>query len=210
MTRSKSRLAFVPRCTCLLLRKADRLPRKSFLRFLGPESKPCGFTFSWSETLARTTQSQRGGFRGFVLADRRVPFIVINDQDAKTARSFTLIHELVHIYLWESAISGAPAHAERSGTAAKVEQFCNEAASYVLLPASFQTARPAALQSFDAAAAQLYITQTARTWAVSEPLVAFRLRRLGWISPTLYQQLSNAHAQRWIDPKGGFEGEEPS
>ena len=140
-------------------------------------------------------------FRGFVLADRRVPFIVINGQDAKTARSFTLIHELVHIYLGESGISGAPEHAQGSGTTANVEQFCNEAASYVLLPASFQTARPAALQSSDAAAAQLYITQTARTWSVSEPLVAFRLRRLGWISPTLHQQLSNAHAQRWINQK---------
>ena len=140
-------------------------------------------------------------FRGFVLADRHVPFIVINDQDAKTARSFTLIHEMVHIYLGESGISGAPEHVQGNGKAAKVEQFCNEAASYVLLPVSFQATRPAALYSSDAAAAQLYITQTAKTWAVSEPLVALRLRRLGWITPALHQQLSNAYAQRWIDQK---------
>lgn len=140
-------------------------------------------------------------FRGFALADPRVPFIVINDQDAKTARSFTLIHELVHIYLGESGISGSPEHAQGSGPASKVEQFCNEAASHVLLPASFQTTRPAALFSSDTADAQRYITQTAKAWAVSEPLVAFRLRRLGWITPALHQQLSNAYAQRWIDQK---------
>lgn len=36
-------------------------------------------------------------FRGFAIADDLAPFIVINDQDARTARSFTLTHELVHL-----------------------------------------------------------------------------------------------------------------
>ena len=35
-------------------------------------------------------------FRGFALADDLVPFVVINDNDAATARSFTLLHELAH------------------------------------------------------------------------------------------------------------------
>ncbi|MGC2497066.1 MAG: XRE family transcriptional regulator, partial [Acidobacteriaceae bacterium] len=41
-------------------------------------------------------------FRGFALADIVAPFIVINDHDARTARAFTLVHELVHIYLGRS------------------------------------------------------------------------------------------------------------
>lgn len=126
-------------------------------------------------------------FRGFALADPRVPFVVINDSDARTARSFTLIHELVHIYLGESGISGTPDQHQGDGAFAKVEQFCNDAASYVLLPGNFQLERPAALRNANPATTQLYIERTARTWAVSEPLVAFRLRRLGWITSALHQ-----------------------
>ena len=140
-------------------------------------------------------------FRGFALADPRVPFVVINDQDAKTARSFTLIHELVHIYLGESGISGSPEQAQGTGSAAKVEQFCNDAASYVLLPASFEVQKPVTLRTSDVAAVKLYIEQVAKRWAVSEPLVAFRLRRLGWITPALHEQFSNVYAQRWQDQK---------
>jgi Zn-dependent peptidase ImmA (M78 family) len=140
-------------------------------------------------------------FRGFALADPRVPFVVINYQDARTARSFTLIHELVHIYLGESGISGTPEQHQGDGSAAKIEQFCNDSASYVLLLGSFELDRPATLRNADVIATQLYSESTARTWAVSEPLVAFRLRRLGWITPALHRQFSNAYTQRWRDYK---------
>ena len=45
-------------------------------------------------------------FRGFALADDVAPFIVVNDNDAETARSFTLMHELAHIWLGASGVSG--------------------------------------------------------------------------------------------------------
>ncbi|WP_213807894.1 ImmA/IrrE family metallo-endopeptidase [Granulicella sp. dw_53] len=140
-------------------------------------------------------------FRGFALADHRVPFIVINDQDARTARSFTLIHELVHIFLGQTGISGIPDHIAGNSPAAKIEQFCNDTASYVLLPRSFVTARPAILAKNEIKAALSFIEQTAKSWSVSEPLVAFRLRRLGWITPAMHQQFSNAFAKRWQDQK---------
>ena len=47
-------------------------------------------------------------FRGFAISDRIAPFVVINDQDAKAARSFTLLHELAHIWLDQSGVSGMP------------------------------------------------------------------------------------------------------
>ena len=37
-------------------------------------------------------------FRGFVLSDRKAPIIFINQQDSKTGRLFTMIHELVHLF----------------------------------------------------------------------------------------------------------------
>jgi Zn-dependent peptidase ImmA (M78 family) len=65
-------------------------------------------------------------FRGFALADEIAPFVVINDQDARTAWSFTLIHELAHIWLGASGISGKVSDAE-------AEKFCNTVANRFFL-----------------------------------------------------------------------------
>jgi Zn-dependent peptidase ImmA (M78 family) len=66
-------------------------------------------------------------FRGFALSDDVAPFIVINDQDAQAAWSFTLLHELTHLWLGQTGVSGARAEQ-------KIERFCNDVAGEVLLP----------------------------------------------------------------------------
>ncbi len=136
-------------------------------------------------------------FRGFALADAIAPFIVINEHDARTARSFTLIHELAHIYLGQSGVSGTPESVRENSEQGQVEQFCNEVAGLVLLPGSFATQRPPELIRGDQAAAERFVQDTARHWLVSEALVAFRLRRLGWISASLYRDLTSSYAARW-------------
>ena len=44
-------------------------------------------------------------FRGIALTDSVAPFIIINNNDAQTAYSFTLLHELAHLWLGEAGIS---------------------------------------------------------------------------------------------------------
>ena len=66
-------------------------------------------------------------FRGFALADEFAPFVVINPRDSAVARCFTLLHELVHLWLGEPGISGGD-------PLDPVEVFCNKVASNFLLP----------------------------------------------------------------------------
>lgn len=136
-------------------------------------------------------------FRGFALADPVAPFIVINDHDARTARSFTLIHELAHLYIGRSGVSGSPESVQENTEEGRIEQFCNAVAGQVLLPESFATRKPSELARGDQASAAKYVEVVARQWMVSEPLVAFRLRHLGWITNALYRELTRNYAERW-------------
>ena len=67
-------------------------------------------------------------FRGFSIADEVAPFIVINDQDARSAWSFTLLHEMVHLLLGQTGVGSSSLDNDS-------ERFCNAVAGEYLLPA---------------------------------------------------------------------------
>jgi Zn-dependent peptidase ImmA (M78 family)/transcriptional regulator with XRE-family HTH domain len=136
-------------------------------------------------------------FRGFAIADKVAPFVVINDQDAKPARSFTLIHELAHIWLGETGVSGSPDDVAPATSAGHIEQFCNDVAGRFLLPDQAFRAKPEDLNGGDAETARRVIARIAESWRVSEPMVAYRFNRLGWITGPVYRALSSAYAARW-------------
>ncbi|ELI8048093.1 ImmA/IrrE family metallo-endopeptidase [Yersinia enterocolitica] len=68
-------------------------------------------------------------FRGFCIADKYAPIIFINNNDAKSAQLFTLIHELAHLMIGESAITDI-SHL----TTSKEEKLCNAVAAEYLVP----------------------------------------------------------------------------
>lgn len=136
-------------------------------------------------------------FRGFVIADPIAPFVVINDQDAKAARPFTLIHELAHLWLGQSGVSGAPESGEPQTPISRVEQFCNDVAGEFLLPRQAFEERPGELAEGTKEAAQRVIARLAQAWSVSEPMIAYKLQRLGWISKRIHRELAADYAARW-------------
>lgn len=72
-------------------------------------------------------------FRGFVLTDPIAPLIFVNGSDTKAAQMFTLVHELVHIWIGEDALNNL---VEMQPASDDVEKFCNRVAAEFLVPAA--------------------------------------------------------------------------
>jgi len=69
--------------------------------------------------------------RGFVLVDKFVPFLFVNNKDAKSAQVFTIAHELAHIWLGKSAgfdLSGLMPNDD------PLELLCDRVAAEFLVP----------------------------------------------------------------------------
>ncbi|AEO47021.1 hypothetical protein F11_02755 [Rhodospirillum rubrum F11] len=136
-------------------------------------------------------------FRGFTIADKIAPFVIINDRDARAARSFTLLHELAHLWLGQTGVSGAVETAEISSRVGVIERFCNDVAGEFLLPSAAFKDRPEMLEAATKDAAHRVVSDLARTWSVSESMMAYKLARIGWIGGALYQDLAADFAARW-------------
>lgn len=128
-------------------------------------------------------------FRGFALSDPVAPFIVINENDARTAWSFSLIHELVHLWLGQTGISAY-------STENKVEKFCNDVASIFLLPRS-ELKKLTYREDEDLETVADRIASFAYNRNISSTMVAYRLLGEGRIGQTQWEQLRENFRQLW-------------
>lgn len=129
-------------------------------------------------------------FRGFALADDIAPFVVINDQDSKLAWSFTLIHELAHLWLGQTGVSGA--RAEET-----IEKFCNDVASELLLPVA-ELALLRVSDKTDFETIQDRISDFASGRNLSRSMVAYKLYRRRTIDQETWQRLSMVFRKQWL------------
>ncbi|MFL6605753.1 MAG: ImmA/IrrE family metallo-endopeptidase [Steroidobacteraceae bacterium] len=129
-------------------------------------------------------------FRGFAIADRIAPFVVINDQDAHPAWTFTLLHEIAHLFLGATGISGARAEKD-------IERFCNDVAGEFLVP----TEELAQLQVNDNTKQPIAIeriTEFAKERFLSRAMVAYKLFRGRRINRETWKALDGAFHQMWL------------
>jgi Zn-dependent peptidase ImmA (M78 family) len=122
-------------------------------------------------------------FRGFALADKVAPFVIINEKDTPAAWSFTLLHELAHVWLGQTGISGY-------GSEDDIEKFCDSVAARFLL-------NPTELEGITIANATLDVLKErigrfAGERNLSRKMVAYNLLRAGHITAHTYAELSAA------------------
>lgn len=127
-------------------------------------------------------------FRGFVLSDHVAPFVVINNLDAKAAWSFTLLHELAHLCLGETGISGG--YSDRS-----VEQLCNDVASLILLSEEEVEELGSSLLDKDDACNKIEVFANERN--ISKALVAYRLYLSSYYTKEIWQEINDFFEEKW-------------
>jgi Zn-dependent peptidase ImmA (M78 family) len=105
---------------------------------------------------------------------------VINDQDSKAAWSFTLIHELAHVWLGRTGLSGG--YREQ-----RIEKFCNDVASEILLPD--REISDISIPKEDFSSTVNRISDFAIVRNLSSSLVAYRFYRRGLIDISTWKKL---------------------
>ncbi len=112
-------------------------------------------------------------FRGFALYDEYAPLVFVNSKDAKAAQLFTLAHELVHVWIGESAVSNFD---RTYSDTVVIERFCNSVAAEILVPAEDVKAR-----WNKALDAPVQIRRLAKEYKVSTLVMARRAKDLAYI-----------------------------
>ena len=132
-------------------------------------------------------------FRGFSLADEVAPFIVINDNDSRAAWSFTLVHELVHLLLGQTGVSGARVEN-------RVERFCNDVAGEFLLPERQFTALDIT-RGMELDSTAKLIEEFARDRNLSRAMVAYKAYRSGHVEYPVFDALSSRFREQWLQER---------
>ena len=120
-------------------------------------------------------------FRGFALSDDVAPFIAVNANDSVGAQAFTIVHELAHLWLGITGVSG-------SDNQHQTEKFCNDVASEFLLPRP-QLAQLSVSEDNGLSDAMQLVGEFADVHKVSGTMVAYRLYRSGVFSFQFYEQI---------------------
>lgn len=131
--------------------------------------------------------------RGFALVSKRAPFIFINNDDAKSAQLFTLIHEFTHLLLGISAGFGGIEDIDDDIS----ERFCDQVAAAFLVPQ------------------MLFVTQwkmnsgsiekCAKKFKVSQLVIARRAYALNMLSAHDYQEFYSQYRATWKNTKKSSE-----
>lgn len=139
----------------------------------------------------RRSDLKRYGVRGFCIAKFPLPVIVFTSE-SPNAQSFTLAHELGHVVIQQSAISGNIPREGGDVKARRIEDWCNSFAAALLIP------RPAVLAKYHIperpkeAIPDEKIRELAAYFGVSSHAMLIRLVELKYVEPSYYWDVKKA------------------
>ncbi|GGX90121.1 DNA-binding protein [Litchfieldella qijiaojingensis] len=138
-------------------------------------------------------------FRGFALSDPIAPFVVINHNDSKAAWSFTLLHEIIHVWLGKTGISA-------QSNEHQVERYCNDVASHILV----SYGEVGDIYKLSQGAGDEFVStiqREANKLNVSASLIAYRFYRDGFIAKSVWKNISAELRDLWKQSKRHKKGE---
>jgi len=137
-------------------------------------------------------------FRGFTLANDIAPLIFINSTDSKAAQIFTLAHELAHVWLGKSTLSNSSIDSLPSHI---IEQWCNQVAAELLVPAS-------SLRNHFCNDNYLSkeIQRLSRQYKVSTIVILRRMYDLGIINQTVLREQYRSEIKRYTPKRNSGGG----
>lgn len=127
-------------------------------------------------------------FRGFAIYDRYAPLIFINTKDSISAQTFTLLHELVHLWIGESGISSL----DFINIDNEVELFCNEIAANILVPSELLEYYWDDTDNFEN-----HYEELSKIFSVSTLVILNRLYSLKYIDYAMYFDYSNIEKEKF-------------
>jgi len=129
-------------------------------------------------------------FRGFALVDDLAPLIFINGADSLSGKTFTLAHELAHIWLGETGVSDARLDTYPEE---KVERWCNQVAAEMLVPMNVLQ------EKYDSGNELSHeLNRLAREFKVSTLVILRRLFDAEFIDRATYQQMYEEELERLL------------
>ena len=131
--------------------------------------------------------------RGFALSDKYAPLVFVNANDSKSAMMFTLMHEVVHIWLGASTVSNPNVPGKFPTAGEAIEVFCNRVASLILMPSNL--AKPIIEEHGDNP--QAAIGRLCATFKVSPESAARRLLDLGMVDQDFYESVRRQSQHDW-------------
>jgi len=135
--------------------------------------------------------------RGFALAEDRLPVVAINGRDDNRARSFSLLHEVAHVWLR----SGRALSDDRIEDTNEVERFCNAVAGAALLPVSELLSVPEVAAAGPATVWGDDVSAVARRFGASRLATLRALYDAGKASGEAYWSLHRRTLKRYEDEK---------
>jgi Zn-dependent peptidase ImmA (M78 family) len=131
--------------------------------------------------------------RGFVLCDEIAPFMFVNSADSKSAQMFTIVHELAHLWIGESAGFD---FRQLQPWQNDVETFCDAVAAEFLVPEEDFLTRWKQTQDFE---------ELAKMFKVSQIVIGRRALDTGKINREEFFEFYNEHIakfEKWKEDRG--------